>query len=65
MEDLRKVQHQLGSEETATSVGRRHGKLALLIVKSKEMHEAGHEFFVSENQVWLTDKVPLEFIKFP
>ena len=57
--------HLSSNEETATSVGRRHGKLALLIVKSKEMHEAGHEFFVSENQVWLTDKVPLEFIKFP
>lgn len=57
--------HLSSNEETATSVGKRHGKLALLIVKSKEMHEAGHEFFVSENQVWLTDSVPVEFIVFP
>ena len=56
--------HLSSNETTATSVGKRHGKLALLVVKSKEMHEAGHEFFVSENQVWLTDKVPVEFIEF-
>jgi len=28
------------------------------------MHEAGHEFFISENGVWLTDHVPSSFIDF-
>ncbi|MGK0387663.1 MAG: putative RNA 2'-phosphotransferase [Maribacter sp.] len=50
--------------DTATSVGGRHGKSIILIIKSKEMHQAGHDFFVSENGVWLTDHVPLNFIDF-
>lgn len=56
--------HLSQEKSTATSVGKRHGKLVLLIVKSRAMHEAGHEFFVSENGVWLTDSVPVEFIEF-
>lgn len=56
--------HLSSNQETANSVGKRYGKLALLIIKSKEIQEAGHEFFVSENQVWLTDNVPIEFIQF-
>lgn len=50
--------------ETAEAVGRRHGKLALLIVRSGEMHRAGHAFFLSANGVWLTDSVPTNFIVF-
>jgi putative RNA 2'-phosphotransferase len=48
--------------ETATSVGKRHGKPVVLTVKAKEMAESGHEFFLSENGVWLTKSVPPEFI---
>lgn len=51
--------------DTASSVGKRHGKLVILEVKSKEMYEAGYEFFVSKNGVWLTDHVPVDFINFP
>ena len=40
------------------------GKLALLIVRSGEMHRAGHAFYLSENGVWLTDSVPTGFIVF-
>jgi RNA:NAD 2'-phosphotransferase (TPT1/KptA family) len=29
------------------------------------MLAAGHTFFVSENGVWLTGDVPVEFIEFP
>lgn len=50
--------------ETAETVGRRHGQLALLIVRSGEMHRAGHAFYLSENGVWLTDSVPTGFIVF-
>ena len=28
------------------------------------MQESGHEFFVSENGVWLTSCVPVDFIGF-
>jgi putative RNA 2'-phosphotransferase len=49
---------------TATNVGNRHGKVVLMKVKALEMYEAGFEFFVSENQVWLTDSVPVKYLEF-
>jgi putative RNA 2'-phosphotransferase len=48
-------------KETATNIGKRHGKPVILVVQSKAMHEAGYQFFVSENGVWLTEFVPAEF----
>lgn len=50
--------------DTATNVGSRHGKVVVLKVKALEMHQAGFEFFVSENQVWLTDHVPVEYLEY-
>ena len=59
----------MGSEmcirDRATEVGGRRGKPVLLAIRSKAMFDAGHEFFVTENEVWLTDHVPPEFIEFP
>lgn len=49
--------------ETATNVGQRHGKPIIFVVKSKEMSEKGFEFFVSDNGVWLTESVPVEFLE--
>ena len=49
---------------TATNVGSRHGKVVVLVVQAGEMHKAGHEFFLSQNGVWLTETVPVEFIIF-
>lgn len=48
---------------TAFTVGIRHGKVALLEVAAAQMVGAGHSFFLSENNVWLTDRVPPEFIR--
>jgi putative RNA 2'-phosphotransferase len=50
---------------TATKVGQRHGKPVVLTVRSGEMAAAGHSFFLSANGVWLTERVPAEFIDFP
>ena len=50
--------------ETAINVGSRRGSATILSVRSKEMSNAGHLFFLSENGVWLTDVVPVEFIDF-
>lgn len=55
--------HLSSEKETAFKVGQRHGKPVILEVKSLEMKESGYEFYVSENNVWLTDFVPTEFIK--
>ncbi|MCR9120134.1 MAG: RNA 2'-phosphotransferase [bacterium] len=50
---------------TSTAVGQRRGKPVLLAIRAIEMHNGGHEFFVTPNDVWLTDHVPPEFIDFP
>lgn len=50
--------------ETAMKVGSRRGKPIILTVKSGEMQSEGYEFYLSENNVWLTDNVPSEFIVF-
>jgi len=51
--------------KTATAVGQRRGKPVLLKVRALDMHQGGHEFFVTPNNVWLTDHVPSEYIEFP
>ena len=57
--------HLSSDIETALNVGSRRGTPILLKVDAKKMHEAGFQFFLSANGVWLTDSVPIEFITFP
>jgi len=57
--------HLSADAETATKVGQRHGQPVVLSVRAAAMQARGHEFFLSENGVWLTDHVPAEFIEFP
>jgi putative RNA 2'-phosphotransferase len=54
--------HLSPTVETARAVGGRRGKPAILTIRARQMHEAGHAFFVTPNGVWLTDEVPPEFI---
>ncbi len=56
--------HLSNDLETATKVGSRRGHPIILSVRSKDMYDAGHAFYQSENGVWLTDEVPPEFIDF-
>lgn len=55
--------HLSADIDTATMVGKRHGKLVLYKVLANDMHGAGYEFFLSVNGVWLTKHVPKEFLK--
>lgn len=57
--------HLSSSNETARQVGARRGRPVILTVDANAMHEAGHKFFLSANNVWLTDSVPYEFITYP
>jgi putative RNA 2'-phosphotransferase len=57
--------HFSEDEKTAVSVGRRHGKPIVLVIKSGQMAEDGYKFYRSANGVWLTDNVPVEYIEFP
>ncbi len=47
---------------TAMAVGQRYGKPVILQVASGEMFQAGYEFFLSENWIWLTEHVPPQFL---
>ena len=49
--------------ETASTVGCRHGELVIYEVDAKKMHEDGLKFYQSVNGVWLTDKVPVAYLK--
>jgi putative RNA 2'-phosphotransferase len=48
---------------TAQKVGARRGVPVILRVMSGRMHRDGYLFFRSENGVWLTDKVPPEYLE--
>jgi putative RNA 2'-phosphotransferase len=55
--------HLSPDEATAVKVGQRHGKPVVLIIDSSSMHNDGHVFYRSENNVWLTLHVPIKYIK--
>lgn len=55
--------HLSQDKETATKVGMRHGKPIILVINTKEMSEDGIEFYLSENDVWLTDFVESKYIQ--
>ncbi|MCG5215418.1 RNA 2'-phosphotransferase [Streptosporangium sp. KLBMP 9127] len=57
--------HLSPDRETATRVGMRRGRAVVLAVNAAGMHEAGHVFHVSANDVWLAEHVPPGFIRFP
>jgi putative RNA 2'-phosphotransferase len=57
--------HLSPDRETAVRVGSRRGVAVVLVVDSAAMHKAGHEFYLSANGVWLTQAVPVGFLRFP
>jgi putative RNA 2'-phosphotransferase len=57
--------HLSEEPETATSVGSRYGRPVILKIASERMSNDGHVFFRSANGVWLTQRVPVEYIEFP
>ncbi|MCI5121557.1 MAG: RNA 2'-phosphotransferase [Candidatus Electrothrix sp. AUS4] len=56
--------HLSATREQAHRVGARHGRPVVLEIDAKGMSDAGHLFFLSANGVWLTEFVPVSFIKF-
>lgn len=55
--------HLSADAATAQKVGQRHGKPVVLLINAAAMHAAGHSFYLSDNQVWLTDHVPAQYIR--
>jgi len=56
--------HLSKDRETAIKVGSRRGVAQILTIKSGEMFKDGFKFYLSENNVWLTDEVPVKYIEF-
>lgn len=55
--------HLSPDEATAKAVGVRHGKPVIYQVLAGEMADQGFTFYQSVNGVWLTKKVPAEFLR--
>ena len=49
--------------QTAEKVGARHGIPAVFTVDAAAMQRDGHTFYCSENNVWLVDFVPPDYVK--
>lgn len=49
--------------DTALMVGKRHGKPFVFEVLAELMHSDGFEFYLSDNGVWLTDNVPVKYLR--
>ncbi|MFK7784152.1 MAG: RNA 2'-phosphotransferase [Crocinitomicaceae bacterium] len=54
--------HLSADIETASKVGKRHGRLVILKVDARQMLTKGFQFYISENGVWLCDHVPSQFL---
>ncbi|QKW22173.1 RNA 2'-phosphotransferase [Kitasatospora sp. NA04385] len=55
--------HLSADTDTAVKVGSRHGRPVVLEVDAAGMVRDGHEFRVSANGVWLTDAVPVRYLR--
>ena len=58
----RRYVHLSADRMTAAKVGGRHGRPAILTIQASRMFDAGFLFYHSESGIWLTDRVPPEYI---
>lgn len=60
----RKFVHLSAKKDDARDVGSRHGKPVILTVEAGKMEKEGYDFFQSDSEpgIWLTKKVPPEFV---
>lgn len=59
----RQYVHLSSDVETAFRVGSRHGFPVVLEIQAQKMQAEGYSFYLSENQVWLTEIVPFRYVK--
>lgn len=55
--------HLSNDKKTAAKVGSRRGKPIILIINPAAMTTVGYSFFLSDNEVWLTDHVAAQYIQ--
>lgn len=54
--------HLSFNETIARKVGERHGKAIVLVIDAKKMYDDGFKFQCTANNVWLTQKVPTQYL---
>ena len=62
----RQYVHLTDNKKIAYDVGKRYSKREepyILEIDSAAMYADGYKFYLSENGVWLTDSVPVKYIK--
>lgn len=57
--------HLSADPHTAEIVGRRRGEPVVLLINAEQMDQDAISFFLSNNGVWLTVHVPVDYIEFP
>jgi putative RNA 2'-phosphotransferase len=57
--------HLSDNQLTALEIGRRHGKPVLLTIDTAAMLKDGCIFFITENNVWLTEEVKPQYLSLP
>lgn len=57
--------HLTSDNSTAVRVGERHGNPVTYGIDCRRMAEDGYKFYLSKNGVWLTEKVPKEYLHQP
>ncbi|NVI84033.1 RNA 2'-phosphotransferase [Janthinobacterium sp. BJB401] len=57
--------HLSATKQTAEEVGARRGTAVVLIVETYALLLDGHEFRCSDNGVWLIQRIPANYIRFP
>ena len=55
--------HLSSDYDTAVKVGSRHGKPVVYTVAAGEMQKSGYTFYLSVNGVWLTESIPVSFLR--
>lgn len=56
--------HLSSGKSMAEQVGARHGKPVILRICAGQMAKDGYEFYQSPSGIWLTEKVPVDYIVF-
>ena len=59
----RQMVHLSKDIETATNVGKRHGKVVIFKVDTKQAIQEGKRFYISENGVYLVDKLEVDYLE--
>lgn len=59
----RKHVHLSSDSGVAQQVGARHGAPVVLVIDAKAMNAKDYLFYLSENGVWLTETVPIDYIR--